>query len=69
MSKILGNKAGQEICKVLGLDPTNITRVDILLRAQDVGRVEITRFIDSTELEGIKEVLEKYEVTAIKEVK
>jgi len=67
MSKLLGNKVGEEVCKVLGIDSSNIAKVDILLRANDVARVEITRFLESTEVDQLKEVLEKYEIIAIKE--
>ena len=67
MSRLLGNKVGEEICKVLGLDSSNIAKMDIFLRAQSVARVEITRFIESSEIEGIKEVLEKYEITKVKD--
>ena len=68
MSKLLGNKVGEEICKVLGLNPDNITKVEILLCAGTAARVEIVRFIESGEVEGIKEVLEKYEITKMKDV-
>ncbi len=67
MSRLLGNKVGEEVCKVLGLDSNNIFKVEILLHAESVARVEITRFIESTELEGIKEVLEKYEITKVRD--
>ena len=67
MARLLGNKVGEEVCKVLGLDSSNIAKVDILLHADSVGRIEITRFLESTELEGIKEVLEKYEITKVKD--
>ena len=69
MSRLLGNKVGEEVCKVLGLDSSNIAKLDILLHASSAARVEITRFIKSTELEGIKVVLEKYEITRIKDEK
>jgi len=67
MSRLIGHKVGEEVCKVLGLDPANIAKVAILFHAHDVARIEITRFIESTELEGIKEVLEKYEITKVKD--
>lgn len=69
MSRLLGNKVGEEVCKVLGLNSSNIAKVDILLHASDAARVEITRFIESAELEGIKSVLEKYEITRMKDEK
>ena len=48
MSKLIGNKVGEEVCKVLGLSSYNIASVDIFLHAGEVGRIEITRFLDST---------------------
>lgn len=69
MSRLLGNKVGEEVCRVLGLDSSNVAKVDILLHAGNVAKIELTRFIESAELEGIIEVLEKYEITKVKDEK
>ncbi len=67
MAHLSGDKIGKEVCMALGLDFKNISRIDILLRANDVAKVEITRFVKLEEIGKVKEILEKYEVTKVKE--
>ena len=67
MSKLSGAEVGKEVCKILGLNPNNVAKVDILLRAGEAGRIEIIRYIDSTEKGRLLEILEKYEITKEKD--
>ena len=67
MSKLIGNKVGEEVCKVLGLPSYNIASVDVLLHAGEIGRIEIIRYLDSTEKGSLLKVLEKYEITREKD--
>ena len=66
MARLLGSKIGEGVCKILGLDPSDIAKLDIRLRAGDVATIEITRYLQSEELVKIEGVLEKYEITAVK---
>jgi len=51
-----------EICGILSIDTHNIRRLDILLRAGGVAEVEVERFLDTDEIEGIKGIISKYKL-------
>ena len=67
MSKLIGNKVGEEVCEVLGLPSYNIASVDIFLHAGEIGRIEIIRYLDSTEKRSLLKVLDKCEITKVKD--
>jgi len=63
MSKLLGNKVGEEVCEALGLPSYNVASVDMFFHAGEVARIEIVRYLDSTEKDKLLKVLDKYEIT------
>ena len=65
MSKLLGIGVGKEICAALGIDNVNVTDVEIILRAGDVGFIEVKRYLDNKEVKPIIQVLERYEITRV----
>jgi hypothetical protein len=67
MSKLLGNKVGEEVCKALGLSSYNVASVDMFFHAGEVARIEVTRYLDSTEKGSLLKVLDKYEITKAKD--
>ena len=62
MSKHKGLSVGIEVCKALGLDPENVHSVHINLDAGNVADIEIKRFLVTSEIGPILEVLKKYEI-------
>jgi len=69
MSRLLGDKAGIEVCEALGIDSDNITDLTLCFHAGEVARVEVTRYIDSTERDVLLKILERYEITGIKDAR
>jgi len=67
MSKLIGNKVGEEVCEVLGLPSYNVENVDMFFHAGEVARIEIIRYLDSTEKDSLLKVIEKYEITKVKD--
>ncbi len=55
-----GQKAGKDICEALGLDPAYITRLEIVLSVGHAAHVNVTRFLSTTEMGELREVLEHY---------
>ncbi len=53
MSKLLGNKVSEEICRVLGLDSSNIAKLDILLHAVEANREKIIDLLKKSGSKGI----------------
>ena len=62
MAKLLGDEIGKEFCRLLGISSDNVAKVDILLHANDIARVEVTRFLGSDEIGFMGQELEKYEL-------
>lgn len=62
MAKLLANKIGDEMCQILGIDPTKVAGLTIHLNAGDVARVIVKRYLESDELESFKQIFEHYEL-------
>ena len=66
MAVIIATRLSLEICEALGLDPMDVTDIDISLGVGRVATVNITRFIKSSEVDNLAKVLERYEITKVK---
>ena len=66
MAVITATRLGLEICEALGLDPMDVTDINISLGVGRVATVNITRFIKSSEVDNLAKVLERYEITKVK---
>lgn len=62
MARHAGVMIGTEVCKILGIAHDNVKAVDIHLDAGDVAHVHVTRILETDEFDGIKKVLEDYEI-------
>ncbi len=59
---------GLEWCKILGISPENIKAITFRLAYSDLATVEVTRIALNTELQAVKDVIERYEFKAIPKV-
>lgn len=62
MAKHSGELIGKEICKILGLDETNVSEIGIDLCVGNIAKVKITRYLITEEIEEFKQILEEYEL-------
>ena len=60
MTKSEGREIAIEICKILDLQSDNIHSLNILLTAGNIAEVVIERYLENTEIDDIKPILEKY---------
>ena len=67
MSRLLGNKVGEEVCGALGLDASNVFSIHILMDVQSVATIEIGRYLESDKVGELIKVLERYEITKVKD--
>ena len=66
MSRLSGNKVGEDVCKALGLDASNVFSIHILIDVQSAATVEVGRYLESDKVGELIKVLEKYEITKVK---
>jgi hypothetical protein len=61
------NELGSAICKLVGLDPNEVSSIDLHLSIGQPAIIEITSFAKFEDIPEIKSYLNKYEITRISE--
>ena len=62
MVAVRAEKIGQELCKALGQNSFNVSRVEIICQAGGVAKVIIERYLDSEEVGLLQRTLKEYEL-------
>ena len=57
---ISGQKLGSEMCKALGVNPSDVISIRITGAVDEVAQVVITRMIHDEELDGLRGVIAQY---------
>jgi hypothetical protein len=67
MSAATSHEVGPSICKILGLNPKDVSRLVIDFKANDVVRVTVERLVHTFEIEELGAVLEKYTLERVED--
>ncbi len=62
MPKVSTMGLGRELCKIFGLDPTNVYGVQLEVYPESAVAIVIRRFVDENELDRLQEVLARYDL-------
>jgi hypothetical protein len=57
---------GDDVCRILGISPENVTRLELHFAPDDVPLAMITRHIDERELTEFRELLERCELGKVR---
>ncbi len=60
----LRHEVTRDICTALGLDPTKVSRIELVMDVQDVTRIVVTQMVDADEQSELVEVIKKYNLKA-----
>lgn len=52
MAAITGFSVAKDLCKVLGLDPRKVSRIVLDVQCDDVVKVYVSSYLQSTEVDG-----------------
>ena len=63
----MATKVGLEVCEALGIDPYDVTHIDIFLGINKAATINIERYLKSSEVGNLAKILEKYEITKVKD--
>lgn len=67
MAAITGTGIGLKICEATGIDPKDVTNINLNIPVNDVVLITVTRHICEEHVEGIKEVIQQYQLHEVKE--
>lgn len=62
MTTILGNKLGTELCALLNIDPTIVSRIVIDIRVNDAARVYVETFGSEKLWDGLLQLVKDHDL-------
>jgi hypothetical protein len=60
MAKITGWAVGKEFCEILGLDPSKVQTINIVIDTDSALHADVTMFIEKDQVGKIKEIIKQF---------